>query len=445
MARYDVIVIGAGHNGLTTACLLARAGRRVLVLERRDIAGGMCASEEFHPGYRTPGLLHDTLQVRAGVVEALRLDQHGLDLVPPPATLLAGPDGRGVSIHASTDATAADIAQTSARDAERWREYRAFIARARKVIEPLAQRRRPPTSAPSAACRAGRWARSSRARCPSSGSAARDGGAPARPAHVRRRLAERMVRERSASGPVSRTARSSACGPVRGRRERPPTCSSRSARPRRSVKGGPRRAGVRAGARGTPPRRGDPDGHGGVVDRGDPVGRRPASCSRPARRIDSGRRRRVVRPAHAVPGPDRGGTLPLRFEHRMGVMRARGTSAKVHLALDAAPGVRGPARRARRARPHRGSLDDLERAFDAVKYRRASERPAARHLCSHRVAARTGAGRRATSVSSWSHFAPYDLAGGWTGAARERLGDAVVAELERVAPGVRWRCVAARC
>ena len=53
--KYDVIVIGAGHNGLTTAALLAKQGRKVLVLERRQITGGIAAGEEFHPGYRTAG------------------------------------------------------------------------------------------------------------------------------------------------------------------------------------------------------------------------------------------------------------------------------------------------------------------------------------------------------------------------------------------------------
>ncbi|MCI0656122.1 MAG: FAD-dependent oxidoreductase, partial [Acidobacteria bacterium] len=57
---YDVIVIGGGHNGLTAAALLAKAGRKVLVLERRDRLGGLCAPEEFHPGYKMPGVLHDT-------------------------------------------------------------------------------------------------------------------------------------------------------------------------------------------------------------------------------------------------------------------------------------------------------------------------------------------------------------------------------------------------
>ena len=69
----DVLVIGAGHNGLAAAGLLAKGGRKVLVLEGRDIVGGLAASEEFHPGYRSAGLLQDTSGVRGPVLDSLDL------------------------------------------------------------------------------------------------------------------------------------------------------------------------------------------------------------------------------------------------------------------------------------------------------------------------------------------------------------------------------------
>ena len=79
---YDVIIIGAGHNGLTAAALLAKEGRKVLVLEQRSIIGGLAAGEEFHPGYHCDGLLQDAGQVRAQVVRALDLKSQGLEISP---------------------------------------------------------------------------------------------------------------------------------------------------------------------------------------------------------------------------------------------------------------------------------------------------------------------------------------------------------------------------
>ena len=78
MARFDVIVIGAGHNGLTTAALLAKKGRKVVVLEASNQVGGILTPWEFHPGFRSPGALHDTTAVRGDVIDILGLGGHGL-------------------------------------------------------------------------------------------------------------------------------------------------------------------------------------------------------------------------------------------------------------------------------------------------------------------------------------------------------------------------------
>ena len=66
--QYDAVVIGGGHNGLTAAALLAKRGRKTLLVERRRALGGLAAGEEFYPGYRTAGVLHDTSAVRPWLV-----------------------------------------------------------------------------------------------------------------------------------------------------------------------------------------------------------------------------------------------------------------------------------------------------------------------------------------------------------------------------------------
>ena len=93
MAKYDAIIIGAGHNGLVTAAYLARAGRQVLVLERRDMVGGCAVTEELWPGYRvsTGAYLVSLLQDR--IVRELELERFGYHVdAKDPAFLSAFPD-----------------------------------------------------------------------------------------------------------------------------------------------------------------------------------------------------------------------------------------------------------------------------------------------------------------------------------------------------------------
>jgi len=130
----DVIIIGAGHNGLACAALLARSGRRPLVLEARSDVGGLAADYEFHPGYRACGPLDDTSRVRRAVVEKLDLASHGLELCSAPAIFAPQLDGPGLLLHSDPERAAGEIRRHSAQDAERYFQYRAFLARIRGVI-----------------------------------------------------------------------------------------------------------------------------------------------------------------------------------------------------------------------------------------------------------------------------------------------------------------------
>src|SRR5205809_1687786 len=119
MIKYDAIIIGGGHNGLVTAAYLARAGRKVLVLERREMVGGCAVTEEIWPGYRvsTGAYLISLLQER--IVRELELERFGYTVIPKdPAFFSVYPDGRHLFFWQNEAKTQREVAKFSARDAE---------------------------------------------------------------------------------------------------------------------------------------------------------------------------------------------------------------------------------------------------------------------------------------------------------------------------------------
>ncbi len=443
--RYDVVVIGGGHNGLAAACLLAKAGRHVLVIEKRAALGGLCAAEEFHPGYHAPGVLHDTAQLRTRLLDELHLDEHGLDLTPAEPTLFAARNGSGVVIQpADAAATAADIARVSEHDAKRWGEYRTFIDRAREVVEPLLNEI-PPEIARVGTLGLGGLGGMPLASAMRLAQAARNFGRRDLPGLLRIPpmcvadwLNEWFESDLVKGGLAHGTIAGTWAGPWS-----PGTAANLlllECTTRRSVVGGAaglasalaraaRSYGVEIRTEAEVARIRLEDGAVASVEltSGEEIPTRVVASSVDPRTTFL----RLIERA----------TLPIAFEHRIGVLRSRGTSAKVHLALGRRLEFAAkPGERIARARTT-GSLDDLERAFDPVKYRGASERPLL-DVFIPSVARPETAPDGCDVVSLLVHFAPFDLAGGWTPAAAKRLGDAAVAELERVAPGVSKAVVA---
>ena len=135
---YDVIIIGAGHNGLVAACYLAKSGLKTLVLEAREIVGGGAVTEELHPGFRCSTLDHATGPFSSQVVADLSLARHGLEIITPETRVLAlAPDGRHLCIYNDTGRTIAEIEKFSANDATSYPEFVNSFSRIGRVLAPL--------------------------------------------------------------------------------------------------------------------------------------------------------------------------------------------------------------------------------------------------------------------------------------------------------------------
>src|SRR5512141_52389 len=137
MQSYDAIIIGAGHNGLVTAAYLARAGRRVLVLERRELVGGCAVTEELWPGFKVSTASYVNSLFRPEIIRDLDLKRHGFEMLPrSPSSFTPFPDGRSLMLGPDKDLTRREIAKFSAKDAEALPKYEAMLERVADFLEP---------------------------------------------------------------------------------------------------------------------------------------------------------------------------------------------------------------------------------------------------------------------------------------------------------------------
>jgi phytoene dehydrogenase-like protein len=135
-ATSDVVVIGAGHNGLIVAAYLASDGRRVTVLERAAEVGGILRGAEIAPGFTAPGVGHTVGRLRRSVIDDLRLADHGLELLTPSVRLFAPqPDGSSVTFWGDVDWTVEELRERNRRDGE---AFASFDRRIRAVASFLA-------------------------------------------------------------------------------------------------------------------------------------------------------------------------------------------------------------------------------------------------------------------------------------------------------------------
>ncbi len=149
---YDIIIIGAGHNGLVTASYLADAGLKTLVLERRATVGGGSVTEEIHPGFLCSTLAHSAGPFLPNVYKDLDLKRHGLEFIQPSARLLApNPEGPALCLWNDQARTVSGLEKISALDAKSYPDFEKSFARIGKVLAPLVTMTPPSIDSPAKA------------------------------------------------------------------------------------------------------------------------------------------------------------------------------------------------------------------------------------------------------------------------------------------------------
>ena len=135
--KYDVAIIGGGHNGLTAAAYLARAGRRVIVFERRHVLGGAAVTEQVFPGFRFSVCSYVVSLLRPEIIDELDLRRHGLELLPLDGTFTPMPNGDYLWRVDDRARTRAEIARHSRADADAYDRYGETMARMAAFAAPL--------------------------------------------------------------------------------------------------------------------------------------------------------------------------------------------------------------------------------------------------------------------------------------------------------------------
>jgi len=435
--RFDCVVVGGGTNGLTAALLLCKGGRRVGLFEARMELGGLAASEEFHSGFHSLGVLHDTGCVRTGAVQALGLAQHGLRFAARRPAVLGlgglGGTGPGLLLDPDPERAADELGRHAPGDHAAYGEYRAFLERVSPVLRKLIDQA-PPDLEPSSFSdylgllrlgvsvrRLGRRDLLELARitpmCVADWLRARF------KSDLLQALLAAPALEGAFAGPwspgtaINLLLREAALGPeVEGGA---PALV-------RALVSACRAAGVelRTGQRVA----------GFEIQGGAVTGVRLES----GERIESRQVLSSLDPRQTFLKLVPPGRLPIRFTRRIENWRLRGTTAKLDLALSGPISFAGRAGQPIEAARTGGHLDHLERAFDAVKYRTCSKRP----LLDLRLS--PPAADTAPVASVLVRYVPRHLDGGFDERARERLLASCIEELGRHLPGLKDAIVASR-
>lgn len=438
VARWDAIIIGGGHNGLVAAAYLARAGKRVLVLEQRYRVGGAAVSEEIYPGFTFSVFSYVVSLLRPEIIRELDLPRHGLEILPLESTITPLENGDYLASWGDPDRTRREIYRHSPRDAEAIVEFGRLMHHMARAVKPLLGMTPPdPTSLSPKELR-------SLLRL---GRHFRDLGAEQ--FHALYKLmtmsAADYLDEWFETDALKATkAASGIIGTFLGPRS-PGTAYVLLHHYMGEIDGSFRAWGFAKG------------GTGAISEAIAGAARRYGAEIRteaPVERIlvRRGRARGVVlrngdelRARVVVSSLDPHRTflsllgereLPEQFVEDIRRYRFRGSSGKVNLALAELPEftcLPGSGPHLRGAISISPSLEYLERAYDEAKYGEFSRRPYMDIVIPSMIdPSMAPPGKHVMSV--FVQYAPYHLRGGWSDAAREAFGDAVVTTLSQYAP-----------
>src|SRR4051794_33311155 len=135
--RYDAVIVGGGHNGLVCAAYLARAGRRVLVVERDEIVGGAARTQEVFPGFKFSVFSYVVSLLRPEIIRDLDLPRHGLHVLPLESTITPLPNGDYLGQWGDHDQNRRELPRHSSLDAEAYDEFGRLMHQMARAVKPL--------------------------------------------------------------------------------------------------------------------------------------------------------------------------------------------------------------------------------------------------------------------------------------------------------------------